>query len=274
MAVDSAIRQSQDEKSRLAFDELVEAVAMEKTEDAAIDLTLPAEEIIAKYAPDASEETIALVKALLAKLQPAADDEPPGAAPVKPEEIPAKDDDPRYEAVITALKTISPDDLRSAFWGLEDMANKARGKEILDKLVAALQGAAPGDEALENPMKEEPSKMKQEQPLAQDADTIRAQVEKTVIGRVRALNAAAADCRFAVGNQLDPLAFDSAEDIYAKALSLSGVDIKAYPREAYKGMVDVLKKNKNIVTAKDSALLPPDENIEKHLQYLDSIEVL
>ena len=46
-----------------------------------------------------------------------------------------------------------------------------------------------------------------------------------------------------IGN-VDPMAFDSAEDIYAKALELNGYNTKSFPRASYRGMVDVLKKEK------------------------------
>lgn len=56
----------------------------------------------------------------------------------------------------------------------------------------------------------------------------------------RALSDAARDVRPLIGD-VDPMAFDSANDIYKKALSLSGHNPEAYPASAWRGMCDMLK---------------------------------
>ena len=59
-------------------------------------------------------------------------------------------------------------------------------------------------------------------------------------GSLRALNNAAAKVRPIVGTIQDPMAFDSAEDIYAFALRQAGKDPANYSKAAYAGMVDIL----------------------------------
>ncbi len=55
-----------------------------------------------------------------------------------------------------------------------------------------------------------------------------------------ALNEAARAVRPLIGD-VDPLAFDSAQGIYKKALSLSGITPDQYPASAWRGMCEVLK---------------------------------
>lgn len=54
----------------------------------------------------------------------------------------------------------------------------------------------------------------------------------------RALYGAAALVR-PLSGEVDPLSFDSAEDIYAHALAREGVEPARYPRQAWRGMVDM-----------------------------------
>lgn len=69
---------------------------------------------------------------------------------------------------------------------------------------------------------------------------VKAQVAKEMRGSLRALNNAAAKVRPIVGTIQDPMAFDSAEDIYAFALRQAGKDPANYSKAAYAGMVDIL----------------------------------
>lgn len=69
---------------------------------------------------------------------------------------------------------------------------------------------------------------------------VKAQVAKEMRCSLRALNNAAAKVRPIVGTIQDPMAFDSAEDIYAFALRQAGKDPANYSKAAYAGMVDML----------------------------------
>lgn len=75
---------------------------------------------------------------------------------------------------------------------------------------------------------------------AMDANSIRL----SIMSEFKQKNEAAQSVRSLIGS-VDPMAFDSAEDIYGKALELNGYNIKDYARSSYRGMVEVLKKTKS-----------------------------
>ena len=75
---------------------------------------------------------------------------------------------------------------------------------------------------------------------AMDANSIRL----SIMSEFKQKNEAAQSVRPLIGS-VDPMAFDSAEDIYGKALELNGYNIKDYACSSYRGMVEVLKKTKS-----------------------------
>lgn len=75
---------------------------------------------------------------------------------------------------------------------------------------------------------------------AMDANSIRL----SIMNEFKQKNEAAQCVRSLIGS-VDPMAFDSADDIYGKALELNGYNIKDYARSSYRGMVEVLKKTKS-----------------------------
>lgn len=75
---------------------------------------------------------------------------------------------------------------------------------------------------------------------AMDANSIRL----SIMNEFKQKNEAAQCVRSLIGS-IDPMAFDSAEEIYAKALELNGYNTKDYARSSYRGMVEVLKKTKS-----------------------------
>ncbi len=82
---------------------------------------------------------------------------------------------------------------------------------------------------------------------AMDAARIRASAVAEAQEHMRGLNQAVRDVRGLVGD-LDPLAFDSASDVYGYALEQQGIDPRAYPRQAWRGMVDVLRRQKSALS--------------------------
>ena len=78
---------------------------------------------------------------------------------------------------------------------------------------------------------------------AMDAARIRASAVAEAQNHMRGLHQAVRDVRPLVG-ELDPLAFDSASDVYGYALEQSGMDPRKYPRQAWRGMIDVLSSHK------------------------------
>lgn len=78
---------------------------------------------------------------------------------------------------------------------------------------------------------------------ALDAARIRAGAVAETQALMRRLNEASRAVRPLVGD-IDPLAFDSAADIYAYALKENGVNPRDYPRQAWAGMVDVMRSGR------------------------------
>ncbi|MDE9557315.1 DUF2213 domain-containing protein [Xenorhabdus bovienii] len=91
--------------------------------------------------------------------------------------------------------------------------------------------------------KEKPAAMDRNPQITLDANTIRHQAVEQAKAHFKALNEAGQKVRPLVG-EVDVMAFDSAEAIYAHALKNKGYDPKKYDKTAYKGMVDVLAAQK------------------------------
>lgn len=95
---------------------------------------------------------------------------------------------------------------------------------------------------------------------AMDEDEVKAAMDSAIASakaetmkHFRALNSAVNDVRSILGN-VDPLAFDSADDIYGAALKKNGVDITKHPKSAYRSMFAVMGKfTKTATVAQDSA---------------------
>lgn len=93
---------------------------------------------------------------------------------------------------------------------------------------------------------EDPKKDGKDDKPAMDENTIKANVTAEITSKFKAMSVAANDVRPLIGN-VDVMAFDCAEDIYAKALSVNGFDLKGYDKSAFRGMVEVLKNTKKSV---------------------------
>ena len=78
---------------------------------------------------------------------------------------------------------------------------------------------------------------------AMDAARIKASAIAEAQDHMRGLHQAVRDVRGLVGD-LDPLSFDSASDVYGYALKQSGIDPRRYPRQAWRGMIDMLRAGK------------------------------
>lgn len=133
--------------------------------------------------------------------------------------------------------------------------------ETLDKLSYTESSVGASDEDGKVCGDEEPEDKKDDKP-AMDENTIKA----SMIAHFKSLNEAANEVRPLIGD-IDMMAFDSAEDIYGKALSLNGYKIKNFDKSAYKGMVAVLKNTKAI--AMDSS--PKGKSIEEKFSGLKNI---
>lgn len=91
----------------------------------------------------------------------------------------------------------------------------------------------------------------------------------------RSLNKAANKVKPLVGNITDPLAFDSANDIYAFALRSAGKNPEHYNSAAYEGMVDMLLEVTPTYVANDSGIFSRselDDDTAKIFDRLNDIE--
>lgn len=93
----------------------------------------------------------------------------------------------------------------------------------------------------------------------------------------RALHKAAQDCRPLIGQIADPFAFDSADDIYRKALALAGVDTRGVHPSAFPAMLKMARSqsahtsSQPVSTAFDSN--PTDAGVKAAIDALNRIEV-
>jgi len=168
----------------------------------------------------------------------------------------------------------------------EDKEEKAEDDELEERMKdpAFKAGFEMGIKAGERYKKDDPKRIDrdheregEEKYLAKDAlpallANAKAEAEKNVMERVKKLNAAANACAFALGN-VDAMAYDSAEDIYAIALQAKGIDTSKYPKESYKAMVDVLQKQRFDVThANDEAIKKFSVSSEKTPEYMKNLK--
>ena len=228
-----------------------------------IDANATVDEIINKFMPGLDEETRATYKGVLEKLKgetPEAvdackdEDVPPtGGQEEKPappaEETPAKDDDWLDE------KMKDPAFKEAFEMGIKygEKREKADPKRLDSEHESEGMKKALGEDSIK--------KLKAE---------ITAENKK----HYRALNAAAHKVKPIVGNITDPLAFDSADDIYAFALKQAGKNPEKYNKAAYAGMVDILLDTRPSYVTADSAFSVGsiDKETEDIFARLDNIE--
>lgn len=93
------------------------------------------------------------------------------------------------------------------------------------------------------------------------------------INHMRSLHEAARTVRPLVGELVDPLAFDSAEAIYGKALDMAGLRKADYPRSAWRGMCDVLINQRTGGFPASAAPMAADAKADPALANLSRIRV-
>lgn len=225
----------------LAMDEALEEVT--KDEDApeqAADEGESFDEIVDKLLPGANEESKALLKAFLLKLQ-SGTEAGPTAMDEEKKEV-AQDENPADDGVAKDEDTEDPEKI------------------------------AKDEDAPEEEKKDAPG-------VAMDENTIRkieAAATKRAVDKMRGLTTAARKCSPLIGSNLDALAFDSAEDIYAKALQLNGVNPASYPKTAYRGMVEVMLRSTPAAKVQMAMDAMPQGNagkeIDEAFKYLGRID--
>lgn len=108
----------------------------------------------------------------------------------------------------------------------------------------------------------------EDQKAAMDAQ-IKSVKEKTaedIKAHYKALYAAAQDCRPVLGNLVDPMTFDSADDIYRKALSSLGVNTKNVHPSAYPEMLKLARGNKAHMQSAPSPVVMDSSNNDDYLK--------
>lgn len=235
-----------------------------------IDANATVDEIINKFMPGLDEETRTTYKGVLEKLKgdtPEAADACGGkdedipaqeTKPAEPPTPPAKDDDWLDE------KMKDPS-FREAFeMGIK--YGEKREKADPEKIDREHES-----EGMKKALGEDSLKKLKEKIVA---DTKAKAIAETK-AHYRSLNKAANKVKPLVGEITDPLAFDSANDIYAFALRSSGKNPENYNAAAYEGMVDMLLEVTPTYTmAHDSGSFKSDldDDTAKIFGRLDDIE--
>ena len=117
-------------------------------------------------------------------------------------------------------------------------------KRLFDSLQDLAYSPATGDADPSEVKTAQDRAFRSPRPLtAMDAARIKASAIAEAQDHMRGLHQAVRDVRGLVGD-LDPLSFDSASDVYGYALKQSGIDPRRYPRQAWRGMIDMLRAGK------------------------------
>lgn len=151
--------------------------------------------------------------------------------------------------------------------------------ELLEQLIASLtpaadEGSAP-DAGVPAELADKDTNSDSEPDKkgpAMDANAIKTQARTEAQAHFRNLNEAGRKVKALVG-EVDVMAFDSAEDIYAHALKRSGVKVSQYDKAAYKGMVDMLAASKPNQLANDAAINADPVEFEGAFAHLKNINI-
>lgn len=144
-----------------------------------------------------------------------------------------KDEDKNaaIQRILASVPGLTPEQQKKLADSLQDLAySQATGDEDF---------SAAMDAALRRRASRSPRAL-----TAMDAARIKAAAVADAQNHMRNLSRAVRDVRPLVG-ELDPLTFDSASDVYGYALEQSGVNPHKYSRQAWRGMIDVLRSQKS-----------------------------
>lgn len=141
-----------------------------------------------------------------------------------------EDKDAAIKRILAAVPGLTPEQQKKLIDSLQDLAySPATGDEDPDDKGTAQDRAF---------------RRRGPRPLtAMDAARIKASAVAEAQEHMRNLTRAVRDVRGLVG-ELDPLSFDSASDVYGYALEQLGEEPRKYPRQAWPGMIDILRKQK------------------------------
>ena len=148
-------------------------------------------------------------------------------------------------------------------------------KKLTDSLSDLAYSPATGDADPADPKGAQDRAFRRRGPrplTALDAARIKASAIAEAQDHMRGLHQAVRDVRGLVGD-LDPLAFDSASDVYGYALEQSGINPRAYPRQGWRGMIDVLRSRKAGASSGHMARDAAPERLDGHFAGLKNITI-
>lgn len=221
-----------------------------------IDAGASIEEIVAKFFPDADGDAKAGIAAMLEELK---------NAPAAGGEDKAQDDDDEDDKSFAEGVKYGEELMRSKSEREKlDREHESEGmRRAMDECQldaddpvsskAFAEGVKYGERLMRSKTEREKldreheaegmKKAMEDQKAAMDAQ-IKSVKEKTaedIKAHYKALYAAAQDCRPVLGNLVDPMTFDSSDDIYRKALTAAGVDVKGVHPSAFPAMLKMAR---------------------------------
>lgn len=246
-----------------------------------IDAGASIEEIVAKFFPDADGDAKAGIAAMLEELK---------NAPATSGEDKAQDDDDEDDKSFAGGVKYGEELMRSKSEREKlDREHESEGmRRAMDECQldaddpvstkAFAEGVKYGERLMRNRSEREKldreheaegmRKAMEDQKAAMDAQ-IKSVKEKTaedIKAHYKALYAAAQDCRPVLGNLVDPMTFDSADDIYRKALSSLGVNTKNVHPSAYPEMLKLARGNKARMQSAPSPVVMDSSNNDDYLK--------
>lgn len=220
---------------------------------------IPIDEFLAKFMPLASDEEKAAAKAELEKKEPEKLDSEHEAEGMEKRLAEAKDEEEVKDACKDEELPVDEDNLDELMKDPKFKAAFEMGVRYGEKREKADPAKIDSDHEREG----------MEKALGEDSMK---KIQKSMIAKMRGMNAAAKKVRPLVGEISDPFAFDSAEAIYKFALEKTGVAVKKYPASAYAGMVDVMCSTRPAMVS-DSAMVGGelDDSMGKYVKALNKI---
>lgn len=204
-----------------------------------IDKAASVDDIVAKLFPGLGEEARAAITASLEKLKAApatgeegaGDNDPkPGPTPPAGDPKPAKDDEYKSAMGECGIDADDPVSTKAFAEGVKYGERLMRNRSEREKLDREHEA-------------EGMRKAMEDQKAAMDAQikSVHAEAVKTTTEHIRSLFKAANECKTILGPIADPMAFDSADDIYRKALTAAGVDVKDVHPSAFPAMLKMAR---------------------------------
>lgn len=239
------------------------------------------EGIVELFFPEADEDTRAALADQLRALkeapaakEPEADEKPEEKpAEVKPEEKPAEEKAADEKDGAEIVAELIDEDTKAA------MDKCGIDAEDPEKAKAFAAGVKYGEELMRSKAEREKldrehesEGMKKEELEKKIAEEVK-KAEDGIKAHFKAVTKAAQDCAPFIGTLRDPMAFDSAADIYKKALEVKGVVLTGVDPSAYAAMVGMMKADGGIKAPNMARDAKKDETVDKALSGLDRITI-